>query len=58
MTTEHTLDSITTYAVVVVTSGYAWLIESSSDILALGGIVLLGVRLYTDIRKLRKKSDE
>jgi hypothetical protein len=55
---EHKIDSITTYAVVVFTSGYAWLIDSSNDIMALGGIALLGVRLYTDIRKLRKAKDE
>lgn len=58
MTVEHTLDSITTYAVVAVTWGYAWLIDSSNDIMAIGGVVLLFVRLFTDIRKLRKKSDE
>jgi hypothetical protein len=54
MTTEHNVESITTYAVVVVTSSYAWLIDSSNDLMALGGLVLLGVRLYVDIRQLRK----
>lgn len=51
---NHTLESITSYMVVVIAGAYSWLVDQSSDILTLGSLVLLGVRLYVDLKKARK----
>lgn len=56
---NETLDSASSYCVVVIAGAYSWLMDASSDILTVGSLILLGIRLWVDGRRLWKsKRDE
>lgn len=51
MTTNEMIDSATSYLVAAGSIMFTTLVENSPAIISIGGIVLLGLRLYADGKK-------
>lgn len=51
---QNTIESSTSYVVALFSMVLATLVDSSNTILALGGLVLLGLRLYVEISNIKK----
>lgn len=48
------LDSLTSYAIAFFLLSFTTIVDNASTVMTLGGMVLLGLRIYVDFVKARK----